>query len=439
MTRKFLLVSAFVLLTGCASQTASIRQLQPAQVNSLPRRLAILDVLGQEQQAPVAQSTLVKRLSEAGFYTLIDEDELQLASRAPLRHDNRDLNVPMALAAARQLGIDALLLTELELTKPNSTQYGSISFRVGDPQVIAKLQYELINARTGAMLDQNVITSDTYQGELRSHGTGNSSQEMVFAGLTRQATNRLAQRLAPHTTEIQVLLAGKSLGRGMNQIHRGNKAAQVGNWDKAADQWTAALEDDSTNHAAWYNLGLAFEAMHQYARARQAFEHALRIHDRSLYRKGLERSEQAAIQYHLAIAQGLRDQADWTPADNRLAQRTALATPAGGVTEGWTTYQTELSAEIVQPNPSRAEPVMDRGRPALPTEALPTQTWGWPSDSQGTSEPATAPNAAIPDLSVRSSDASSENRGASTSVTPQPPAIHPAGAARGSAFIPAAP
>ena len=427
MTRNLLLLFACTIFIGCATQTALLRQLEPTQSASLPRRLAVLDVAGDEDRAPLVQSTLMKRLGELGFYTLIDESELQSVSREPLRNSSRKLNMPGTLSAARQLGVDALLITSLKLTETGKTLYGSISLPIGDRQITARVQYELINARSGATLEQGSVASDMYQGKLQSDGTGNSNPAMVFAGMTSQATNRLAQRLAPHTSEVEVRLAEKILSPGSEEVHRGNQAARRGNWDRALDEWTAALERDPRNDAAWYNLGLAFDAMQQYARAKQAYERALRIQDRSLYRQGLERSERAAGQYHLAMAQRINSRGVGPPTDTRLVQRSTFPTTPQAPPE------LALGESASWPVDG---PAFETARVGGPAQPQPTVVGGWPTDLPQTSSVDSAP--VQPESSGADRLLQSDTPNNSSREAPAVQATRPSGASRDSAFIPVA-
>jgi hypothetical protein len=218
MTWKFWTVMACMICAGCATQTASIRQLQPAEANNLPHTLGVLDVLGRRDQAAVAQAAVVQQLRESGFYMVVEEAELQRAAAASLRHQDGNLNMPVALAAARQLGVDALLVSTLEIREASGAPYGTVTFRVGDPNIAAKLAFQLIDTRNANVLEQNIASSDSYKGELEPFSTSSNGEGRILTGLTRQAASRLAHQLAPHTSEVEVRLAGKALGRGVEEI-----------------------------------------------------------------------------------------------------------------------------------------------------------------------------------------------------------------------------
>ena len=75
MTRLMLLIGACAVFIGCTAQRATLRGLEPAHVNALPRTLAVLDVHGGGSQAPQALDALTGNLREIGFYTLVEERE----------------------------------------------------------------------------------------------------------------------------------------------------------------------------------------------------------------------------------------------------------------------------------------------------------------------------------------------------------------------------
>lgn len=59
-------------------------------------------------------------------------------------------------------------------------------------------------------------------------------------------------------------------------LNRGNSMLLTGRADEALENYEAAIENGiSKEHIAWYNIGLAYEAKNDKAKAREAYEKAL--------------------------------------------------------------------------------------------------------------------------------------------------------------------
>jgi Flp pilus assembly protein TadD len=61
-----------------------------------------------------------------------------------------------------------------------------------------------------------------------------------------------------------------------DQVEFGIAVAQRGLWREATLRWERAVELDPTYAAAWNNLGIGYEQLGQFDRARDAYDRALR-------------------------------------------------------------------------------------------------------------------------------------------------------------------
>jgi tetratricopeptide (TPR) repeat protein len=283
-------------LSGC-TQTASFRQLRSAQVDTSLHRLAVVNVVGSHEASSEAGAALWERLGDSGCYQLVSEEQLQQWSNRPLRHENRSPNMPAIIDVARHAGVDGILLTRIRFVEPDESIYGTKAVRFGDPQVAAAMTYVLIDARSASVVSENQVKSDYHQGELDG-ARGPHSETRVFSKLAREAGDLAAKALAPHETDVHVTLAN-----GGGDVRKGIKAAKDGDWKRARDHWTAAVEADAKNHAAFYNLGLACEATGDLAGARHCYETALKLSDKGTYQETLARLKDTEADVRLAWSQ----------------------------------------------------------------------------------------------------------------------------------------
>jgi tetratricopeptide (TPR) repeat protein len=304
------ILSVCWVLTGC-TQTASFRQLRSARVDTSLYRVAVVNVAGPREESGEAGTALWDELGRSGCYQLVHEDQLQQWSRRPLRYENQNPNVPAVVDAARHAGVDGILIARIRFIESDGSLYGSKVARFGDPEVAAEMKYVLIDTRSGSVVGQNQVKSDFYRGELES-GRGPQSEFAVFSKLARQAGDRVAQELAPHETVVEVKLA-----QGGGDVREGIKAAKEGDWRRAKQHWSAAVQADAENDAAQYNLGLACEATGDLSGARHCYETALSLKSNNTYQQALDRLKRTEADVRLA----------WSQKAQAVAQIAAAAAP----------------------------------------------------------------------------------------------------------------
>jgi tetratricopeptide (TPR) repeat protein len=294
-------LSVGLISTGCSS-TASFRQLRPARVDPSFHRLAVVNVPGQRESAAEAGAVVWGRLQESGRYQLVSLEQLQQAGRAPILHQDRTLNSAALLEAAGRAGVDGILTTQVRFVEADGSLYGTKSFRIGDPRIVAELKYELIDARSGTVIARSRVQSDSYIVESDMGGVF-GSEDRVMSEAARQIGQRAAEELLPHEAVVEVELAYQMVGSGAGDVRSGIAAAEDGDWQLARRHFSAAVEADANNHAAHYNLGVACEATGDLRLARRAYESALSLQPEDDYRQALDRLQRAEPEILLARAQ----------------------------------------------------------------------------------------------------------------------------------------
>lgn len=301
---------AFLLFTtgllwlagGCAS-TATLTALQPAQAPVIGvQRLAVLPFSGLRDLGAVAHETVVAKLRENGYYSLVDHEQLLRLAPLPLYQPHGTLNTLAAIDAARRVSLDAILVGRVRALEENGAAFGGVTIRVGDPTIKVVVQFELIAVRAGATVAQGTCQR-SYTGELTDDRTSSTSATKVAARLAREAAEGVVERIAPHRQTLEVPLAAPAFGKGVTAIHRGNRLASDGQWRAAMQAWQEVLEESPDNAAALYNLGLAYEAQADYDPARKMYTAAWNATQDEAFQQALERVGQAERDHHAALAQ----------------------------------------------------------------------------------------------------------------------------------------
>ena len=288
--------------SGCAT-TATMTKLQPASADvSSVRRLAVLYCTGPEDSGPLTHNTIVSTLAENGYYSLVDPAELERFSAAPLYDLDGKADTIVAIEAARQIRLDAILIPRIRYRREGGLDLGGSIVQIGDPTVTAAVDYQLIDVRTGRTLAKDRTTA-SYKGELTEDRTGPTSRQKVLARLMQEAAAKAAHKITPHQTQLDVYLAGATFGKGSGALRQGNKLALQGDWPRAMEHWQSALVENPDNDAALYNLGVACEAMNDFDGANRMYAAAAERSDNEMYREALARVERSGREYQVALTQ----------------------------------------------------------------------------------------------------------------------------------------
>lgn len=72
----------------------------------------------------------------------------------------------------------------------------------------------------------------------------------------------------------------------------GVQKVKQGDWKGALESWQAVVASNPANHAAYYNIGVAFEALKNYSSAMPVYQQAVSLSDRKQYKKAVLRLEE---------------------------------------------------------------------------------------------------------------------------------------------------
>lgn len=94
---------------------------------------------------------------------------------------------------------------------------------------------------------------------------------LVNRGIVHNRAGRYSEALADFDAALD-----RDSGLAEAWLNRGNTMLLTGRADEAIENYEAALANGiGKAHVAWYNIGLAYEAKKDKARAREAYRHAL--------------------------------------------------------------------------------------------------------------------------------------------------------------------
>ena len=321
-----LLFSMMFVLTHCAQKTA-IQVLKPAEIDvGGIKRIAILDFRGPHGTGEKIASIFTSKLFATNFYTLVERSELQKVLEEHALNMSGIVDVETAVQAGNLLGVQGIIVGDVISYKSEDhrrlkketrkvwtgeyekdekgnfiyekTLFGKkvkkkkykekiVNVEVIEREATVGLSFRLIDVQTGSIIATRE-TSHSYKRSVKSGEGTLPPKQAILNRLAHQCIDDFVRMLAPHTVTIRTQFA-----RGDDEVNRGIEFAKNDLWDKAQQVWEAVVRKDPTNHAAWYNLGLAFEALGDYESAERAYDRAVTLKQKKLYFKALKRIRQS--------------------------------------------------------------------------------------------------------------------------------------------------
>jgi hypothetical protein len=333
----WIIVSIVVLcLFGCSPKT-TIQMTKPAEVDvGGINRIAIMDFRGFGNSGASAASVFTSKLFETGFYTIVERTELQKILEEHALTMSGVVDVESAVQAGNVLGVQGVIVGDViayrcddrrgkekvkqqvwtgeyqkdkDGKKKKVYREEFIDVEVIDREANVALSFRLIDVETARIIATRQA-SHSYSKRVRSGEKPLPPKNEILTNLGIRCVNEFVRVLAPYKVSIQTQFA-----KGNGDVNKGIEFAKNELWDKAEEIWQAEVEKDSKNHAAWYNLGLAFEVQGDYLQAQDAYDKALSLKSTKLYISGLKRIRERIEDYR-RLQQQLRQQNQAQPQED---------------------------------------------------------------------------------------------------------------------------
>ena len=286
---------ALFFLGGCA-RSAVFTTFEPSEGPGLgARRVTVLDLDGPGALSAIAGTELIGKLRAIGLYELVPPPQLPSVSPASYRpgldprHD-----------WARNRGVDTLVRGKIRKSYTNNTFGGGITF--GDPELKVLLDLEIVDAQRGIVLATETV-EQAERVDTDTDPADAGSEANVAKILARRCVQEATTKLFARERTVKAQLAAAGYGQGSSSIRRGNKLARRGEWMAARAEYRKALATNIESHAAAYNLGVTYEALHDHGAARHLYSMAARKDQREEYQEAERRAAQTIELHQLAATQ----------------------------------------------------------------------------------------------------------------------------------------
>jgi hypothetical protein len=248
---------AFFMLSGCQkSKGIVVDSIAPPQMDiTTEAALQGDDVL---QQIIISQITNAAGTpitgSQQAFYIRNSLRDALTATQVFNFVDSSTLpNVPSISVAIQDFGVD-----------PDATASGYTTRRGH-----AAVNFSLLST------EKHIVGSTTETAEIVNRqpvGTQLTPHEELKRELADDVCREFVSKLVP-TKKREF----REFASGGSTVQKGMDAAFVGDWELAMEFWNEAAEKDPEDDAAWYNMGIGYEAMHNLRRALRSYAKARRL------------------------------------------------------------------------------------------------------------------------------------------------------------------
>jgi tetratricopeptide (TPR) repeat protein len=346
MKRAFMRLISFLLLAGLlisgCTKSAVLEITKPAEYNlSDLKRLAVFDFNGPRDTGGVVADKFTGQLWGTGYFSMLERKELQKVLEEHALQMSGVIDDSTIVEFGKILGVDGMVVGSVTAYRSEDKrgkekvkekvwkgeyekdEKGNFIYeRVGGKEVKKKkyveelVDKEYINREAVVGLSFRLVSIET--AEIRASGSQTQTfsqkyypqsdrmpaKEALLSDLTDQVIRKFIPTMAPYKVTVS-----RKFEKGNDQVNAGIELAQNNLWDKATEVWEKETHLNPQNPAAFYNLGIAYEATGDLDRAEQAFESALKIRVKDLYMKALAQIRQRKVDQEKLEQQLNREQA----------------------------------------------------------------------------------------------------------------------------------
>ena len=279
-SRSFAFIAAAVIfmLTQACAPGMQVTRLAPSYYNlGNTKRVAVLEVNGDQQAAAQVITNLQKRVMNDGYYTLVV---------ATGRGASFVVNTPggtIEIGEARRI-VDADVYVNAYVTA-----YDYRESEVEDKKVIryrpegtTRINFQVVKA------DGRVIVFRDYDGSHSgtSYEAGkkpSQSPAAVLDAAIRSAVGSFAYDITPRKVTERIVFDDT-----LEILKPGIKLAENGDLEGAEREWTNLLTQNPNTAGAMYNIGVLLETRGDFEKAAQNYRSAIELGGLPLYQEALD-------------------------------------------------------------------------------------------------------------------------------------------------------
>lgn len=267
-------VILFFALPACSTQHLNLSMQVPAATNLKAKgvqSLAVTTFDGPGDSGKNAAELLTAKLVEGGHFKVVEREKLLALEDEQILGMTGVVDERMAAKAGKILGVDALVLGKV-MPHPD---HGNIA-----------ISYRVVRTETGEILAaRQVAAGNPEGGRVVRRGfrmdEGESAERR--SKLMHNVVAKVAAGIQPHPAKVEREFENGGWLFGDADVQQGIEYLKAGRLEDAVTQWETIVKRDPGNSAAWYNLGIAYELLHEFDKAEQAYRAAEKITPKARY------------------------------------------------------------------------------------------------------------------------------------------------------------
>ncbi|MBN2009577.1 tetratricopeptide repeat protein [candidate division KSB1 bacterium] len=155
-------------------------------------------------------------------------------------------------------------------------------------RAVVTVNFSIVDGETGLVVDSDSVTQRYDTGKIY----GDEFREIpppdeIIHGLCVDVVDFWITRISPNFKTVR-----RDIESGTDLLNAGKAYAESGFWDDAIKVWQSEIEESPNNPSAYYNLGLAYEALAEFKTAESYYKKAVLLKQERRYQKALDRLQE---------------------------------------------------------------------------------------------------------------------------------------------------
>lgn len=304
-----------VLAVGCSAMTVPVVVTHPAEFNLRGKNEIVIGEFKGPHAAEIV-SRVKQHIAQCNTIQLIDRSHLAHTMKE-LKLSQSDLVDPqkrrklgrlltgslLIMGEVLEYGYDENVIREVQTCYKDKKKYSCLRYtRSGSARV--SVSFDLIDIETGEVLAPKVTNCRRKRVTTRIDGTpAHIDHRSLLAQCSNQVAGEFAHMIVPWQETVRTVFYKD---KNLPMLETGVQYARIGDWDKAIDMFTQAIEyaaghekvKPKTEAKARWDLGLAYKFTQRFDEAIEQVTKAFELSGDGDYLAEIRNIEQARKEYH---------------------------------------------------------------------------------------------------------------------------------------------
>jgi len=299
--------------------------LKPAKYDvSDIKRIAVVDFQGPKQSGNAIAALFTDKLWKTQYFQMVEREKIEQVLEEHAFNMSGAVDDATIVEFGKILGVDAIVVGNVSSYTTRDTRgkekvkkevftgkyekdaQGNFIYEKNKAgkKVKKKIYKEELVDQQYLMRESNVAVSyrmiEIQTAEIRASDQGQRSFKKKYTtnleklpskgSLLNNLSDQIVAGFIPNLVPHRITLR-KSLEKDNDAVNLGINFAKNGLWNEAIQSWESEVKNHPDNAKAFYNLGIAYEALGEIDKAEGAYRSAMRIKPKKLYMQAVSQIE----------------------------------------------------------------------------------------------------------------------------------------------------